>query len=67
MHFAEVYELEGVSTAREARRHCVVVVVFEPDAPLCSALATRVVVVLGRHGESITFAAYPERGAAQNP
>jgi hypothetical protein len=46
MHFTEVGQVERVSPAGKVRRHCVVVG-LEPDAPLRSALATHLVVVLG--------------------
>jgi hypothetical protein len=51
VNFAKVDKLERVSTAREARRHRVVVVVLEPDAPLSAALATDLVVVLGHEND----------------
>jgi len=42
----DVNELERVGPACEARRHRVVVG-LEPDAPLCAALATHLIVLLG--------------------
>src|SRR4051812_14418042 len=49
MHFAEVDELERVSSARETRRHRGVVG-LEPNSPLRAAVATHLVVVLGHEG-----------------
>jgi hypothetical protein len=51
VNLAEIYELERVGTAREARSHCVVVV-LESDAPLRAARATDFVVVF-RHDRKV--------------